>query len=563
MNDPSAVQHGEAESAHLLEVSDLKVAFATPRGTVQAVDGVSFSLGRGEVLAIVGESGSGKSVCALSLLGLTRSPRTSIEGRALLDGQELICASEAQLRRVRGAHMAMVFQDPQSSLNPVLRVGHQIAEQILAHEPSAGRARALERAGELMERVGIPDALARVRAYPHELSGGMRQRVMIAMALSLGASVLLADEPTTALDVTVQAQILAELRRLCDEQQLGIVLITHDFAVVADIADRVAVMRAGQIVEHGPTEQVLREPRHPYTRELLGALAPPARRHRLPAPAPSPLVEVERLGMSFGGAPALSDVTLSVREGETLAVVGESGCGKTTLLRSIARLIEPAAGAIRFDGVDIAHARRRALAPLRAGVGMVFQDPQASLNPRRRVGRTVELALRARGSSRAQAGREAMAQLERVGLTAAHATRYPHELSGGERQRVGIARALAGTPRLVLLDEPVTSLDASLRRGVVELLAELQEQIGCGYVLVSHDLAMVAGVADRIAVMHAGEIVECAAAEEVLERPQHPYTRELLAARPRLPGGVGSSDRWAPPQTLPVNRPGSSLPAPG
>jgi peptide/nickel transport system ATP-binding protein len=589
---------GEAAPAALLEVSDLRVSFATPRGTVQAVDGVSFSLRRGETLAIVGESGSGKSVCALSLLGLTRSPRTSIEGRALLDGQELIGASEAQLRRVRGARMAMIFQDPQSSLNPVLRVGHQIAEQILAHEPSVGKARALERAGELMERVGIPNARARVRAYPHELSGGMRQRVMIAMALSLGAPVLLADEPTTALDVTVQAQILAELSRLRSEQQLGIVLITHDFAVVAEAADRVAVMRAGQIVEHGPAEQLLRDARHPYTRELLGALTPPRARpvHRRALARPEgggdrreagPLVELEGVCVEFGfgGAhararvrargtrfrihphasplgssgpspdraehevQALAGVSLSVYEGETLAVVGESGCGKTTLLRSIARLIEPTTGAIRFGGADVTHARRRVLAPLRAGVGMVFQDPQASLNPRRRVGRTVELALRARGAGRADLAREAVAALERVGLTAAHAPRYPHELSGGERQRVGIARALAGAPRLVLLDEPVTSLDASLRRGVIELLAELQEQIGCSYVLVSHDLAMVAGIADRIAVMHAGEIVECGEAEQVLERPQHPYTRELLAARPKLPGGVGSSAPWAPTPT--------------
>jgi peptide/nickel transport system ATP-binding protein len=541
----------------LLEVSGLRVSFATPRGLVQAVDGVSFMLSRGEVLAIVGESGSGKSVCAMSLIGLTRGPRTAIEGSALLGGQELIGASEAQLRAVRGAQMAMIFQDPQSSLNPVLRVGDQIAEQILAHQPTAGRARALERAAELMEQVEIPHARARVRSYPHELSGGMRQRVMIAMALSLGAKALLADEPTTALDVTVQAQILAQLKQLREQDEMGIVLITHDFGVVADIADRVAVMRAGQIVEEGSTGNVLRNPQHPYTRELLRALAPPA----APRPARAagkPLVEVTDLRMSYGDILALDGVSLTVYEGETLAIVGESGCGKTTLIRAVARLIEPDGGTIRFAGEDVTRARRRKLGGLRGSLGMVFQDPQASLNPRRRVGTTIEKAPRARGLGRSRARELSLELIERVGLTPEHASRFPHELSGGERQRVGIARALAGKPRLVLLDEPVSSLDASLRRGVMELLAELQAQLGCSYVLVSHDLAMVAGVADRIAVMHAGKIVELGDAQAVLERPQHPYTRELLAARPRTLGGVGSGG-WADNQSSPAHD--GSLPA--
>jgi peptide/nickel transport system ATP-binding protein len=568
----------------LLDVRDLSVSFATRDGDVQAVDGASFQLRPAEVLAIVGESGSGKSVCAMTLMGLTRGPNATISGSARLEGQELIGAPDSQLRRIRGARLAMVFQDPQSSLNPVHRVGDQIAEQIRAHRPLVSRAQALASAGELMERVGIPRARERVRAYPHELSGGMRQRVMIAMALSLDAKVLLADEPTTALDVTVQAQILAQLKQLREQERLSIVLITHDFAIVADIADRIAVMQAGRIVEQGGAEEILYRPKHPYTRELLRALVPPARRpplaHREPRPliasqpdseqtplsAPSgaledePLLVIEdlrveyrlpnRRGSRSARVQAVAGVSLTVEAGETLAIVGESGCGKTTTLRSIARLVDPKSGAIRLGGRDIVRARRGELASLRRGLGMVFQDPQASLNPRRRVGATLELALRARGLAERDARVRAAELLERVGLSASHRARYPHELSGGQRQRVGIARALAGEPRLVLLDEPVSSLDASIRRGVIELLGELQTQLGCAYVLVSHDLTTVEAVADRIAVMYEGKIVELADARELLEHPTHPYTQTLLAACPRLPSGVRSSG-WLDTETSP------------
>jgi peptide/nickel transport system ATP-binding protein len=532
--------HGGGQVDRLLDVRDLSVSFATAAGPVQAVEGVSFALDRGEVLAIVGESGSGKSVCAMTLMGLTRAPNTTIAGSARLEGGELIGASEAQLRRIRGAQLAMVFQDPQSSLNPVYRVGEQIAEQIRAHEPFVPKREALARAGDLMERVGIPRARERVRSYPHELSGGMRQRVMIAMALSLGAKVLLADEPTTALDVTVQAQILAELKQLREREDLSIVLITHDFGIVADIADRIAVMQAGRIVELGTAHEVLYEPKHPYTRSLLEALVPPPRRARARI-GDGAVLEVDGVRVQYRAhgrrstpVQALDGVSLSVGAGETLAIVGESGCGKTTLLRSIAGLVEPDAGAIHFDG----------------RLGMVFQDSQASLNPRRRIGGTLEKALHACGLGGPDARARAGELLERVGLDAAHAARYPHELSGGQRQRVGIARALAGEPQLVLLDEPVSSLDASIRHGVIELLAELQEQLGCSYVLVSHDLTTVEAVADRIAVMYAGEIIELADARELLERPTHPYTQTLLAACPRLPSGVRSSG-WTDSETSP------------
>jgi peptide/nickel transport system ATP-binding protein len=573
------------------------VSFATRDGNVQAVDGVSFQLGSGEVLAIVGESGSGKSVCAMSLMGLTRGPNATISGSAMFAGRDLIGATEAELRRIRGAQLAMVFQDPQSSLNPVYRVGDQIVEQIRAHEPFVSHAQGMARAVALMERVGIPRAAERVRAYPHELSGGMRQRVMIAMGLSLGAKVLLADEPTTALDVTVQAQILEQLKRLRETEDLSIVLVTHDFGVVADIADRIAVMQAGKIVEQGVAAEVLREPKHPYTLGLLEALRPSKKADaprarggaallgqgtlRLPhadgahadrahadgvryaeggevgpsqeADAPrarggAALLEVDNLRVNYAGRgrrdasiDALDGVSLKLDAGETLAIVGESGSGKTTLLRCVARLIEPTDGAIRLQDQDLAGASRRKLASLRRELGVVFQDPQASLNPRRRVGATLERALRARGLGKVEAQSQAGPLLERVGLKQAYATRYPHELSGGERQRVGIARALAGEPRLVLLDEPVSSLDASIRRGVIDLLGELQQELGCAYVLVSHDFATVEALADRVAVMHAGKIVELGRTEEVLSEPKHPYTRELIAACPTIPSPVSSS----------------------
>jgi peptide/nickel transport system ATP-binding protein len=575
------------DSRPLLDVRDLSVSFATREGNVQAVDGVSFQLGSGEVLAIVGESGSGKSVCAMSLMGLTRGPNATISGSAMFEGRDLIGATEAELRRIRGAQLAMVFQDPQSSLNPVYRVGDQIAEQIRAHEPFVSRAQALARAVALMERVDIPRAAERVRAYPHELSGGMRQRVMIAMGLSLGAKVLLADEPTTALDVTVQARILEQLKRLREQEDLSIVLVTHDFGVVADIADRIAVMQAGKIVEQGAAAEILHEPKHPYTLGLLEALRPskkadaprarggaslldgetapllyvdgarhadgvevgPSKKADAPrARGGASLLAIDNLRVSYArlgrrdaSIDALDDVSLKLEAGETLAIVGESGSGKTTLLRSIARLIEPTDGAIHLQGQDLARAPRRKLASLRRELGVVFQDPQASLNPRRRVGTTLERALRARGLSKAEAQSEVGQSLERVGLKQAFATRYPHELSGGERQRVGIARALAGEPRLVLLDEPVSSLDASIRRGVIDLLGELQQQLGCAYVLVSHDFATVEALADRVAVMHMGKIVESGAAKQILLEPKHPYTQELIAACPKIPSPVSSS----------------------
>jgi peptide/nickel transport system ATP-binding protein len=565
---PSVAESGEGAGGRLLEVRELRVSFDTEAGPVRAVDGVSFAVAAGEVVALVGESGSGKSVTAMSLLGLTRPLGARVSGRATFEGTDLIGASDNELRRIRGGRAAMVFQDPMSSLNPVLRVGDQIAEQIRAHERTTTRAQALERAGELMERVGIGEAGAvgpgragrarlggaglagaggaglnpRVRAFPHELSGGMRQRVMIAMALSCSPSLLIADEPTTALDVTTQAQILALLRELRAQTGVAILLVTHDLGIVADIADRILVMRSGQLVEQGSAEEIAGAARHPYTQSLLTAHR--TRLARTPRRGGAPLLETRELTVHFpasGGraarpraghahVQALDGVSLTLYEGETLGVVGESGCGKTTLLRCLVRLQKPTSGTVSFRGTDMTHASRRRLIPVRRELQMVFQDPQASLNPRRRVDWILQTGLRLRNVPRAQWRARAGELLLRVGLGGEHLERFPHELSGGERQRVGIARALSCEPLALVLDEPVSSLDASLRAQVLELLARLQEELQLSYLLVAHDLGVVRDVSDRVAVMRAGRVVEEAPTAELFGAPKHPYTRELLAA---------------------------------
>jgi peptide/nickel transport system ATP-binding protein len=548
-----------APGGPLLELTDLRVSFDTEAGEVRAVDGVSFELARGETLALVGESGSGKSTVALTLMGLTRPLGARTLGRATLEEQDLLQASEQQLRRLRGRRMAMVFQDPMSSLNPVQRVGWQISEQIRAHDPLMSGGAAWERAVELMEGVGIDNARARVRSYPHELSGGMRQRVMIAMAMSCEPVLLIADEPTTALDVTTQAQILAQLRELRERTEMGILLVTHDLGVVADVADRILVMRAGRLVEQGTAAAILEAPQHSYTQNLLAAYAP--RAPRAPHPAGGPLLEARDLRVRFHAGKrragwgragtlnraglqtdvhALDGVSLTLQEGETLGVVGESGAGKTTLIRCLIRLMDPASGTISFRGEDVTKAGRRQLAPLRRELQMVFQDAQASLNPRRRVEWILGTGLRLRDVPRADVRARAAELLERVGLRAEHLDRFPHELSGGERQRVGIARALSCEPQALVLDEPVSSLDATVRAQVLDLLARLQEEAGLSYLLVTHDLTVVRGVCDRVAVMRQGRIVELAPTEQLFAAPRHEYTQALLAACPSLPGQVRS-----------------------
>ena len=533
-------------SEPLLSVRDLAVSFAGEDGVTQAVDGVSLDLAAGEVLALVGESGCGKSVTALTLMGLLGAPNATTSGSARYGDGELIGASDEQLRKLRGEELAMVFQDPLSSLNPVLRVGDQVAEQILAHRPVT-RAAARERAIELLDRVGIREPRERARAYPHELSGGMRQRVMIAMALSCEPRILIADEPTTALDVTVQAQILDLVRDLRAETGAGVLLITHDFGVVAELADRVAVMDAGRIVEQGTVEEVFERPQNAHTQRLLAAvprLDGPLRKPPAAVSGDGPVLELEDLEVSFPargrrlrrGGPeplrAVDGVTLSIDPGETVGLVGESGCGKSTLARAAVRLLEPTAGSVSFAGRDITRARRRELDPLRAELQIVFQDPYGSLNPRKKARDIVGLPLRLNGVSKAETAERVDALLERVGLEPGHADRWPHEFSGGQRQRIGIARALALSPRLVVLDEPVSALDVSVQAQIIELLDDLQRELGLSYLFISHDLSVVRQVSDRVAVMQAGKLVEIAPVAELYARPGHPYTAELLRAVP-------------------------------
>jgi peptide/nickel transport system ATP-binding protein len=533
-------------SEPLLSVSDLRVGFVTEGGLVQAVDGVSFELAPGEVLAIVGESGSGKSVTAQTIVGLTGSPNARIEGSIRLGGAELVGADERELQQVRGERVGMVFQDPMTSFNPVYRIGRQLTEAMPAHRPEVSRGEARARAIELLGSVGLPSPERQAGRYPYELSGGMRQRALIAMALMLEPEILIADEPTTALDVTIQAQILDLLRRLNRERGLATILITHDFGVVAEMADRVLVMHEGRIVERGGLDEVFYAPRDPYTRKLLGAVvrldqAPPLR----PSQGAAPLLEVSGLVKHFpvkrgllvdrevDRVRAVDGVSFSVARGETLGLVGESGSGKSTLSRTILQLLEPTSGSVRFDGREIAGLSRRQMRPLRAQMQMVFQDPYASLNPRKRIGQIVGEPLRIQGVLSGRATRARVHQLlERVGLSSAHYQRYPHEFSGGQRQRIGIARALALEPKLVIADEPVSALDVSIRAQILDLLAELQDEFGLTYVFVAHDIGVVRHVSDRIAVMHDGKIVEQGPADQVCERPSDPYTKQLLAAVP-------------------------------
>ncbi|MFE5535172.1 dipeptide ABC transporter ATP-binding protein [Streptomyces sp. NPDC056492] len=527
----------------LVEVNDLTVDFPVGEtGTsVRAVDQVSFTLEPGAALGIVGESGSGKSTVAAALLGLHRGTGARLGGSVRVGGTDVGAASAAELRALRGGTAAMVFQDPLSSLDPYYAVGDQIAEVYRVHADASRRA-ARARAAEVLDRVGIPDAVRRARARPHEFSGGMRQRALIAMALACEPRLLIADEPTTALDVTVQAQILELLHGLREERGLALVLVTHDVGVAAHSVEELLVMRDGVAVERGPVGQVLSAPSDPYTRDLLAAVPrlDSPRPPREPAPvagadAGVPVVEAVSLRREFGRGKrrvaAVGGVSLSVRAGETLGIVGESGSGKSTLGRMLVGLLEPGSGQVRHDG--------RAAAGVVPGVQMVFQDPASSLNPRRSVGESIADPLRAAGERDEAAIRARVGELlVRVGLEAGHHDRYPHEFSGGQRQRVGIARALAPRPRLIVCDEPVSALDVTTQAQVTALLAELQRELGIALVFIAHDLAVVRQVSDRVAVMRGGLVVEEGPVDEVYDRPRHAYTRQLLAAVPAL-GSVG------------------------
>ncbi|MEV6753816.1 ABC transporter ATP-binding protein [Streptomyces sp. NPDC051214] len=518
----------------LVQVDDLVVDF----GETRAVDRLSFTLQKGAALGLVGESGSGKSTVASALLGLHRGTGANVGGAVRVGGIDVQEASGAELRRLRGGTAAMVFQDPLSSLDPYYAVGDQIAEVYRVHTGASRRA-ARARAVDVLDRVGIPDAVRRARSRPHEFSGGMRQRALIAMALACEPELLIADEPTTALDVTVQAQILDLLHALRAETGMALLLVTHDVGVAAESVDDVLVMRYGRAVERGPVREVLGAPADAYTKELLGAVP------RVDSPRQAPtahaqgdvVLEAVDLRKEFGRGKrafaAVDGVSLTVRRGETLGVVGESGSGKTTLGRMLVGLLEPSAGDVRHGGAR-EPGEKATGGGRRGGVQMVFQDPVSSLNPRRSIGESIADPLRARGERDAVVRARVSDLMERVGLDPAYYGRYPHEFSGGQRQRVGIARALAAEPRVIVCDEPVSALDVTTQAQVTALLAELQREHGLALVFIAHDLAVVRQVSDRVAVMRQGRIVEHGSVDEVYGAPRQAYTRQLLAAVPAL-----------------------------
>ncbi|MGW6275363.1 dipeptide ABC transporter ATP-binding protein [Streptomyces sp. NPDC055060] len=524
----------------LVQVTDLVVDF----GETRAVDRLSFTLEKGAALGLVGESGSGKSTVASALLGLHRGTGAHVGGEVRVGGIDVQEASGEELRRLRGGKAAMVFQDPLSSLDPYYAVGDQIAEVYRVHTGASRRA-ARARAVDVLDRVGIPDAVRRARSRPHEFSGGMRQRALIAMALACEPELLIADEPTTALDVTVQAQILDLLHVLRAETGMGLLLVTHDVGVAAESVDDVLVMRYGRAVERGPVREILGAPREAYTKELLGAVPRVDSPREAAAPARGDVVlEAVDLRKEFGRGKrafaAVDGVSLTVRRGETLGIVGESGSGKTTLGRMLVGLLDPSAGEIRHEGASVPGGG------VRAGVQMVFQDPVSSLNPRRGIGESIADPLRARGERDDAAVRARVRDLmERVGLDPAYYGRYPHEFSGGQRQRVGIARALAAEPRVIVCDEPVSALDVTTQAQVTALLAELQEEHGLALVFIAHDLAVVRQVSDRVAVMRTGRIVEHGTVDEVYGSPRQAYTRQLLAAVPALDPEAAARRRTA------------------
>jgi len=599
----------------LLVVDDLRVTFPTEDGDVHAVRGVSLQVSAGETVGIVGESGSGKSVTSQALMQLLRG--ATVSGRATFDGVELLSLPGREMRKVRGARIAMVFQDPLSSLHPQYRVGWQIAEAIRAHE-STGRAAAHRRAADLLEEVGIPDPGGRIDDYPHQFSGGMRQRVMLAMALALRPQLLIADEPTTALDVTVQAQLLDLVSRLQRDHGTAVLLVTHDLGVIAQVAHRVLTMYTGRIVESATTAATFGTPHHPYTQGLLACipgpttrgtalvpirgqppslLAPPpgcafaprcphvqdecltaippvrelstahhsecvlpagwarplaaitappdvaVRPASSPDPEAVPLIRARELAKHFSvgrrswpgrrtTVRAVDGVALEVHRGETLGLVGESGSGKSTLARLLAGLIVPTVGRVEYGGRDLATLDRGELRTLRRDVQVIFQDPYGSLNPRRRVGSIIADPLVIHGADKATVRPRVQELMDLVGLNPEHYNRFPAAFSGGQRQRIGIARALALEPRLVICDEPVSALDVSIQAQIINLLLRLQRDLHLTYVVVTHDLGVVEHIADRVAVMYLGRIVEVAPTEEIFATPRHPYTRALLDAVP-------------------------------
>ncbi|MCB1698671.1 MAG: ABC transporter ATP-binding protein [Pseudomonadales bacterium] len=521
----------------LLDVQDLAVSFVTRNGTNKAVDGISFSVELGKITAIIGESGSGKSVACYSLLGLVPMPPGRIDGgRALFEGRDLLKLEETELRRIRGRDIAMIFQDPMTCLNPYMTIGKQLMEPLLYHR-KVTTAQARARALELLAEVGIRDPESTIDNFPHEFSGGMRQRVMIAMALINEPKLLIADEPTTALDVTIQAQILKLIAELQHKRDIGVIFISHDLAVVADIADTIVVMKQGQIVETGNREGIFRNARHPYTQKLLAAIPTDS---KPPRPgAAEPLIRVQNLCTWFsqgrGREPvrAVNDVSFDINRGEVLGLVGESGSGKSTIGRSILRLVPVTSGEVRFDGTDLTALEGRELKTMRRRMQMIFQDPFASLNPRMTVYDTLAEPLLLHGiETRKSVAQGVLKLMDDVGLARAFVRKYPHEFSGGQRQRIAIGRALATRPEFVVADEPVSALDVTIQAQILDLMQQLSREYGLTMLFVSHDLAVVRHLADRILVLYKGEVVEQGTGDELFERPRQAYTRQLLQSIP-------------------------------
>ena len=554
--------------APLLQVRDLSTAFRVDGQWRTVVNALSFDLAPRETLAVVGESGSGKSVTALSIMRLLPAANSRIQGSIVLEGQDLLALPEEDMRALRGNKLAMIFQEPMTSLNPVLPIGFQISESLRYHR-GLDSLSAQKEALRLLERVRIPAATKRLDDYPHQLSGGMRQRVMIAISLACRPHVLIADEPTTALDVTIQAEILELIKLLQDEEGMSVIFITHDMGIVAEVADRVLVMLRGDKVEDGQTSALFSHPRAAYTRALLSAVprlgsmkdhphptpftiidadtgathAPPAHDFSVP-PDAAPLLQVSNLVTRFdvrsglfaqvsARVHAVENVSFDLKAGETLALVGESGCGKSTTGRSILRLVEPTSGDIVYDGQQVRQLDADGLRKIRRNIQMIFQDPFASLNPRKTIGMAIaEPILVHRLASASEAPDHVAALLRRVGLDPAMASRFPHEFSGGQRQRICIARALALKPKLIVADEAVSALDVSIKAQVVNLMMELQADMGLAFLFISHDMAVVERISHRIAVMYLGEIVEIGPRARIIGQPAHPYTRKLMQAVP-------------------------------
>jgi peptide/nickel transport system ATP-binding protein len=542
----------DAEPEPLLDIRGLTVALPDGADRPFAVEKLTFALRPNEILCVVGESGSGKSITAHAVMGLLPKEALRIAaGAAQFHGRNILAFSDAQHRALRGSRIGMIFQEPMTALNPLMRVGDQVEEVLIAHADLGKAERAL-RVEELLDSVGLPNPRELCRSYPFRLSGGQRQRVMIAMALALKPDILIADEPTTALDVTTQKQILDLIRQIQRERQMGVIFITHDFGVVAEIADRVAVLRQGRLVEIGPADDVLNHPRHAYTRQLIAAVPHYVEHRATQARSGPPLLEAVGINKAFHIGKGLfragrviqvaDDISLSIHPGETLGLVGESGSGKSTLARTIVGLVKPDSGSLRFQGSELLGLDRRQFRPFRRHIQMIFQDPYASLNPRHKVGDIIAQGPIAFGEDKRKARERAHDLLDLVGLDPSAAERYPHEFSGGQRQRISIARALAMSPKLLIADEPVSALDASVQAQVLRLLDDLRHRLGLSMLFITHDLRVASQVCDTIGVMKKGRIIEIGPAGEVFANPQQAYTRALLEAIP----GRG----WQGPATI-------------